>query len=165
VVAGTLQAYSRGWKQYVDPVASDPFDTLTNRLARRELSRVELDRKLKTYHPELSQSESDELLDRLIELNLQSDMRFAEMLIRSRLFRGQGRHRIEQELKQHGIEPGDVAHLFDEAEDSESDRCVAALEKWLRGKKDPTRDKALRFLASRGFNFSDATEAVDTIFR
>jgi len=146
-------------------VASDPFDTLITRLARREHSRVELDRKLKTYHPELLQPERNQLLDRLVELNLQCDLRFAEMLIRSRLFRGQGRRRIEQELAQHGIDPRDVSHFFDEAEDSESDRCLAALEKWMRSKKDPTRDKALRFLASRGFNFSDATEAVDTIFR
>jgi len=146
-------------------VASDPFDTLVSRLARREDSRVELDRKLKTYHPEPSLPERNKLLDRLIELNLQSDTRFAEMLIRSRLFRGQGRRRIEQELAQHAIDARDVSHHFDDAEGSESERCVAALEKWMRSKKDPTRDKALRFLASRGFNFSDATEAVDAIFR
>ena len=146
-------------------MASDPFDTLINRLARREHSRVELDRKLKTYHPELSQTERNQLLDRLVELNLQSDMRFAEMLIRSRLFHGQGRRRVEQELTQHAIDPSEVSHLFDESERSEADRCLAAREKWMRSKKDPTRDKALRFLASRGFNFSDATEAVDAIFR
>ena len=146
-------------------MASDPFDTLINRLARREHSRVELDRKLKTYHPELSQTERNQLLDRLVELNLQSDMRFAEMLIRSRLFRGQGRRRVEQELAQHAIDRSEVSHFFDESEGSEADRCLAALEKWMRSRKDPTRDKALRFLASRGFNFSDATEAVDAIFR
>ncbi len=146
-------------------MASDPFDTLINRLARREHSRVELDRKLKTFHPKLPQPERNELLDRLVELNLQSDLRFAEMLIRSRLFRGQGRRRIERELTHHAIDPHNVSHLFDQAEDTESDRCLAALKKWMRGKKDPTRDKALRFLASRGFNFSDATEAVDAIFR
>ena len=146
-------------------MASDPFDSMINRLARREHSRVELDRKLKTIHPELEQSDRSTLLDRLIELNLQSDARFAEMLIRSRLQRGQGRRRIEQELSLHAIDPKDVAHHFDEADENESVRCHAALEKWMRGKKDPTRDKALRFLASRGFNFSDATEAVDAIFR
>ena len=136
-----------------------------NRLARREYSRVELDRKLRTFHPELPQRARIELLDRLVALNLQSDLRFAEMLIRSRLFHGQGRRRIEQELTQHAIDPHDVSHFFDQAEDSEFDRCLAALMKWMRGKKKPTRDKALRFLASRGFNFSDATEAVDAIFR
>ena len=146
-------------------MANKPFDSLINRLARREHSRVELDRKLQTVHPELSQEERVQLLDRLVELNLQSDTRFAEMLIRSRLQRGQGRRRIEQELAQHAIDVGEVAEHFDEADVSESERCYAALEKWMRSKKDPNREKALRFLASRGFNFSDATEAVNEIFR
>lgn len=146
-------------------MANNPFDSLINRLARREHSRVELDRKLKTLHPELSQKERVQLLDRLVELNLQSDLRFAEMLIRCRLQRGQGRRRIEQELKQHAIVIRDVAEHFDEADVSESKRCYAALEKWARSNKDPNREKAFRFLASRGFNFSDATEAVNAIFR
>ena len=63
-------------------MAVDPQDTLTASLANREHSRVELDRKLQSRHPALSQSERKVLLDRLIELNLQSDERFAEMLIR-----------------------------------------------------------------------------------
>jgi SOS response regulatory protein OraA/RecX len=87
------------------------------------------------------------------------------MLIRSRLQRGQGRRRIEQELAQHAIDVGEVAEHFDEGDVSESERCYAALEKWMRSKKDPNREKAFRFLASRGFNFSDATEAVNAIFR
>ena len=146
-------------------MANKPFDSLINRLSRREHSRVELDRKLQTVHPELSQEERVQLLDRLVELNLQSDTRFAEMLIRSRLQRGQGRRRIEQELAQHAIDVGEVAEHFDEGDVSESERCYAALEKWMRSKKDPNREKAFRFLASRGFNFSDATEAVNEIFR
>ena len=146
-------------------MAADPYETLTASLANREHSRVELDRKLQNRHPALSRSEREVLLDRLIELNLQSDERFAEMLIRSRLQRGQGRRRIEQELGSHLIDVTGVAHHFDEADQSESDRCHAVLEKWIRSKKDPTRDKALRFLATRGFNFSDATEAVKAIFR
>jgi regulatory protein len=146
-------------------VANKPFDSLINRLARREHSRVELNRQLKALHPELSQVERVELLDRLVELNVQSDARFAEMLIRSRLQRGQGRRRIEQELAHHAIDVGDIAEHFDDADVSESERCFAALEKWMRSKKDPNREKAFRFLASRGFNFSDATEAVNAIFR
>ncbi|MBU25162.1 MAG: hypothetical protein CMD99_03940 [Gammaproteobacteria bacterium] len=146
-------------------VAANPYDTLIASLANREHSRVELDRKLQNRYPALSRTEREVLLDRLIELNLQSDRRFAEMLIRSRLQRGQGRRRIEKELGSHLIDGRNVAQYFDEADQSESDRCCAALEKWIRGKKNPTRDKALRFLATRGFNFSDATEAVKAIFR
>jgi regulatory protein len=146
-------------------VAADPYETLIASLANREHSRVELDRKLQNRHSALSRTQREVLLDRLIKLNLQSDVRFAEMLIRSRLQRGQGRRRIEQELGSHLIDVGSVAHHFDEADQSESNRCHAVLEKWIRGKKEPTRAKALRFLATRGFNFSDATEAVDAIFR
>lgn len=146
-------------------MAADPYETLIASLANREHSRFELDRKLQNRHPTLSRAERAVLLDNLIKLNLQSDVRFAEMLIRSRLQRGQGRRRIEQELGSHLIHVGTVAHHFDEADQSESDRCHAALEKWIRGKKYPTRDKALRFLATRGFNFSDAIEAVNAIFR
>ena len=94
-------------------MAADPYDTLTASLANREHSRVELDRKLQSRHPALSRSEREVLLDRLIELNLQSDERFAEMLIRSRLQRGQGRSRIEQELGSHLIDVTGVAHHFD----------------------------------------------------
>ena len=152
------------WTDIADKIRNTPIETYTASLS--SLSSKELKKRLKNRDVDTSYCvERKELLDRLMELNLQSDLRFAEMLIRSRLFRGQGRRRIEQELRQHAIDPHDVSRFFDQAEDTESGRCLAALEKWMRGKKDPTRDKALRFLASRGFNFSDATEAVDAIFR
>ena len=105
------------------------------------------------------------LLDRLLGLNYQSDERFAEMLIRSRLARGQGSLRIQQELATHSIDASEFKHCFDNADENESDRCYTVLAKWVREKKDPTREKALVFLKSRGFNFSDATEAVKAIFR
>mgnify|MGYP000411983194 CR=1 FL=1 len=62
------------------------------------------------------------------------------------------------------IDASDVSDLWADG-DSEAERCQAALEKWMRGKAEPDRAKALRFLASRGFEFSDATEAVKAIFR
>ena len=146
-------------------MAKKPFDTLIKSLARREHSRAELSRKLKTLHADLSVLERANLLDRLLELNYQSDQRFAEMLIRSRLARGQGSLRIQQELSTHSIDGAEFKYCFDNADESEYDRCRRALTKWVRVKKDPTREKALLFLKSRGFNFSDATEAVKAIFR
>jgi regulatory protein len=149
-------------------VASDPFDSAELIVWPAESTRGSNSIvNFKTYHPELSSSqERNKLLDRLIELNLQSDTRFAEMLIRSRLFRAVRVDGVlSKSLRNMRLMLRDVSHHFDDAEGSESERCVAALEKWMRSKKDPTRDKALRFLASRGFNFSDATEAVNAIFR
>ena len=145
-------------------MAAEPKDTLINALTRREHSVVELDRKLAQHHPDLLAAERLSLIRELTTLGYQSDDRFAEMLIRSRLLKGHGRRRIEAELQTHGIDPESVSLHFEEVEESEYDRAVQALAKWSRGKPSASREQAFRFLAGRGFQFSDATEAVKTIF-
>jgi regulatory protein len=144
-------------------VAADPKNTLIESLVRREHSWAELDRKLRNKHPELSLIERLSLLNWLITERLQSDERFSEALVRSRLNRGWGLRRIELELQTHGIDSSRIDDWLGCDVASEQDRATEVLRKWLRSKKDPARDKALRFLASRGFSFSDATEAVDSI--
>lgn len=146
-------------------MATEPYDACIRWLTRREHSRVELTRKLAERFPDAPADTLQAVLDRLVEQGLQSDHRFAEMLIRTRVHQGQGRLKIMRELATHHIDAENVAGLWVETEHSEVERCQAALEKWLRGKAEPSREKALRFLASRGFEFSDATEAVKTIFR
>lgn len=146
-------------------MAAEPKDTLINALTRREHSVVELDRKLAQNHPELVASERRTLIQELTTLGYQSDARFAEMLVRSRLQKGHGRRRIEAELNTHGIDAESASVCFEELEEGERDRAIQALAKWSRSKQAPTREQALRFLAGRGFQFSDATEAVDAIFR
>ncbi len=145
-------------------MAAEPKDTLLYALTRREHSVSELLKKLAQKHPELSRTEARDLVRSLTDAGLQSDSRFAEMLVRSRLGRGHGRRRIEQELSLHDIDPDTVAFCFDEMADDESDRALEALEKWARSKTSPSRDQALRFLAGRGFQFSDATKAIRTFF-
>jgi regulatory protein len=145
-------------------VTTEPYDACIRWLTRREHSRVELRRKLADRFPETPTETIETVLDRLVEHGLQSDDRFAEMLIRTRIHQGQGRLKIVRELATHHIELTDLSDYWT-AEHSEVERCQAVLEKWLRGKAAPTPAKALRFLASRGFEFSDATEAVNAIFR
>ena len=145
-------------------MTTEPYDACIRWLTRREHSRVELARKLADRFADVSTDTVDEVLDRLVEQGLQSDHRFAEMLIRTRLHQGQGRLKIIRELATHQIDASDVSDLWADG-DSEAERCQAVLEKWMRGKAEPDRAKALRFLASRGFEFSDATEAVKAIFR
>ena len=146
-------------------MATDPVDACLRWLTRREHSRVELTRKLNTRFPELSKAEIKALLDDLGERGLQSDQRFAEMLMRTRVHQGHGRSRIARELATHQIGSDETQALWEPHADDESLRCQEALHKWMRGKAHPTREKALRFLASRGFEFSDASEAVEVIFR
>lgn len=75
--------------------------TALNLLARREHSKFELKRKLLERNYEAS--EIDEILEALEKEGLQSDVRFAECYIRSRIRSGFGPLRIRNELQVRGI--------------------------------------------------------------
>lgn len=143
----------------------DPLTKIIKSLARREHSRYELDQKLVRDFPDLTAFMRLKILDQLKSQNLQSDERFTEMFVRSRLRRGHGRLRIEKELESHGINSGYVERYLSDTNVNDVDRAIDVLEKWVRGKTDPTRVKAYRFLVGRGFSFSHAKEAVNVIFR
>lgn len=72
-----------------------------NYLSRREYSRRELQQKL---HDKACNN-TEALLEHLQNTGLQSDERFTESIIRSRLRRGQGSKKILHELQQHDIDP------------------------------------------------------------
>jgi regulatory protein len=80
-------------------------------LARREHSRHQLRRKLKDR--DWCHEEVEELLDRLEEEGLQSDLRFAQAFARSRVERGYGPVRIRSELGQRGVDRGLAAQVVD----------------------------------------------------
>ena len=70
-------------------------------LSRREHSQRELKRKLDRSG--YDGSEAEQALERLQQQSFQSDARFAELLVRSRVAQGQGPRRIRAELRTHGI--------------------------------------------------------------
>ena len=70
-------------------------------MARREHSRLELQRKLKARGHDAA--EVSGVLDELAERHLQSDERYVEVYVRSRAARGYGPQRIALELKQRGL--------------------------------------------------------------
>jgi regulatory protein len=70
-------------------------------LARREHSSSELRAKLLAKG--FPQAEVDAALERLAAQGLQSDQRFAEALVRSRVQAGQGPARLRMELARHGV--------------------------------------------------------------
>ena len=121
-------------------------------LARREHARGELLNKLARFgfEPEVAA----DAIEGLIEDGLQSDERFAEAFVRSRINQGKGPGRIRADLNQRGI----AAALVDEAL-AESGQDWFALAREVRLKKFgaacPTdfKEKArqIRFLRSRGF--------------
>jgi regulatory protein len=82
-------------------------------LARREHSRAELARKLEERG--VPAELAAETLDSLAARRLQSDARYAEVLIASRAGRGQGPVRIRRELAERGVAAAIIDAAFDAA--------------------------------------------------
>ena len=82
------------------------LDSAVRCLGQREHGRQELERKLmaKGHRPELV----GRVLDYLVELDLQSDSRYVEAYMRSRIRKGYGPVKIRQELSSRGIEEDEL---------------------------------------------------------
>lgn len=80
-------------------------------LARREYSRLELYRKLSQKYA--SGTNIQLVLDQLKEQGYQSDDRFTEMFIRSKVHAGNGPFKIKIELREKGICESTVLSAFD----------------------------------------------------
>ncbi|SDN66326.1 regulatory protein RecX [Vreelandella arcis] len=144
-----------------------PRDVAIQLLARREYARAELARKLE--HKAFAAEDIDACLEALVEQGLQSDARFAESFIRSRIHRGQGVIRIKGELRQRGIDQETSAAAFAVVEEREAvDWFELAREALARRFSSPgatpqERAKRERFLASRGFDFDQIRYALSCL--
>ncbi len=147
-----------------DACDATPRDDALRLLSRREYSRLELVERLiaKGHEP----SAIDDCLDDLAERGLQSDARFAESFVRSRIQRGQGPMKIRVELERRGIDREQVSAAFADGEPSgEPDWCVLACEALARRFSSPgdtprERARRERFLAGRGFAFEQVRYAM-----
>lgn len=98
-------------------------------------------------------------LERACSFNIVNDMRYAEVLVRSRLSAGKGRRGIEAELRALDIDPDTVEGWHEEPTDkSEIDRALAILTKRPPTAKNK-RDAAYRRLVSKGYSSSVAQSA------
>jgi len=124
-------------------------------LARREQSRNELQRKLDIKAVENGwRVDLETLLDDLYRLGLQSDLRFCEMLVRSKANAGYGPSRIYQWGHQYGLDR-DLVHQqlleqqfnwFEKALQQKRKHCGRAL-----APSPKERAKQARHLYQRGF--------------
>ncbi|QEA40783.1 regulatory protein RecX [Pistricoccus aurantiacus] len=129
-------------------------------LARREYSRAELAGRLAAKGHD--SREVHECLDDLAARGLQSDARFAESFLRSRLSRGQGALKIRGELQQRGV---DRELIGDTLANTEVDWFALACDTLARrfdSPGDTPRERARRerFLAGRGFDFEQVRHAL-----
>jgi len=123
-------------------------------LARREHSRLELNRKLELKFPARS-AQVAKALDRLEQQGLLSDRRFAEAFVRAGLARGQGPWRMRAELCQRGIAGDLIDAVIDGAGIDWRDLAVQVLAKKFGA--SPAADfrektRRMRFLQQRGFS-------------
>ncbi|WP_136255606.1 regulatory protein RecX [Onishia niordana] len=137
-----------------------PRDDAIRLLARREHSRHELESRLATKGHDVTEVAT--CLDDLAEQGLQSDVRFAEHFVRSRVQRGQGPRKVRAELDQRGAARETVDEALTEAE---VDWCRLAAETLARrfsgpGETPKERAKRERFLAGRGFDFDQLKYAL-----
>lgn len=120
-------------------------------LARREHSRHQLEKKLT-----LKQYTADEIaaaLNRLIEQDLQSDLRFCRSFIEHRYQHGYGPLRIEQDLVQSGIDRAIIADGLQAYQLRWSDGLFELAQRKFSGPAldAKTYQKRYRFLLNRGF--------------
>lgn len=132
-------------------------------LARREISRLELKRKLAPYAE--SEDEIDALLAELSDRNWQSDERYAEAYVHSKSQR-YGRRRLQHSLAAQGIDRDTIAALLPDT-DSEQERAAGVIRKKFSAPPASAADKQkyLRFLLYRGFDSSTALKALKTAWQ
>jgi len=147
------------------------FDRALRCLGQREHSLVELVTKLRGKG--VNQATTSLAVDDLRGRGLQSDTRFAESFVRSRLGRGHGPVRIRQELSARGVDDEVADEAMDEAVLASGDDCsgdnsgdnsggdkwtaraAAARSRKFGSEKPVDRDdwnRQARFLARRGFS-------------
>ena len=132
-------------------------------LARREHARSELERKLA-----LAGFDADvtaDVLQQLADEGLQSDRRFVESFVQSRINQGKGPLRIHADLGQRGIATGMIDDVLEEAGED-----WYALAKETRARKFgpsqpeefPEKARQMRFLQYRGFEPDQIQAAVSS---
>ena len=130
-------------------------------LARREHGRAELLNKVCSFG--FYADAADAAVAQLTQDNLQSDERFVEAFISSRINQGKGPLKIRADLRGRGIGDGVVENGLEEAG---QDWYAAAREVRLKkfGSELPTdfneKARQMRFLQSRGFDSDQIQAAV-----
>lgn len=133
-------------------------------LARREHGRVELAAKLEAagFDPTVT----DAAIERLVDDGLQSDARYVEAFVRSRIEQGKGPMRIRADLRARGVEDRLIeGGLADCGEDWTALARQVRLKKFGSDTPRAFSDKArqMRFLESRGFEGDQIRAAVSAM--
>lgn len=119
-------------------------------LARQEISRSELARKLRPFASE--DDDLQALLDELAAHHWQSDERYAEIYVNSKSCQ-HGNLRLQQNLKQKGIDPAVIQDYLPD-KSAQIINAIAILQKKYHAAPSNLKEKhkQMHFLAYRGFS-------------
>lgn len=141
---------------------SEVRDIALRYLGRREYAVQELRQRLQQRGADSSLV--DTVIDDLVETNLLSDERFAEMYVRMRVRLLFGPRKIRAELRGRGIADQLAARYMPAGEETWFDAATQWAEKKCRGEMDyAERARVYRSLMSRGFTHEQANVAIDRI--
>lgn len=141
------------------------YDVAVGLLARREQAQSELRRKLNQKG--FGADDIAVTLEKLLALDLQSDARYAEMIVRTKTQAGYGTRYIRQYLGQKGIaEPVVNLAITSEsaaAEDKASSLIALIIKRGDNLSEEKERARCVRYLARRGFDFDEIYAAIERV--
>jgi SOS response regulatory protein OraA/RecX len=152
-------------------VKRTPLEIAAAMLSVRPLSRAELKRKL--HDKDLTWETAEQTVSECERLGFINDPDTAESYVRSMRNRGDGSRKIKMKLRLRGFKKDDVEQAFlKDDESSERNETEVALQLLNRRKAALEREtdllkrknKALRILASKGFQPDAAFQALDQFF-
>lgn len=114
-----------------------------------------------------SDEETSEVCDYIEEVGLVDDDLYVKFFVEDSFrIKNKGARKIVYELKQRGIDDDKIEEAMEEASDMEYEALKEAYERKLEATKSETdphkrKNKIIRFLISRGFDYSDIKDIVD----
>ncbi len=131
-------------------------------LVRREYSQKELSQKLNIngFHSDVI----DDCLDFIKKENYQSDLRYAEMIINTRINQRYGLKKIKLELQQQSINPDIVNSLLNKFEDTWLENAEFLIRKKAKDKNlsdNKVLNKIKNFLLYRGYDYDTIKTAIN----
>lgn len=121
---------------------------------------------------EVPENDRGKVLARLVEMRFIDDSRYAAAYVREKSgLSGWGVHKIRAGLRAKGIDARIIEEALTQLPDKEAgnERLRELLQRKLKGIKGGTpyevKGKLLRFGLSRGYDYGDVTDVIDTVMR
>lgn len=138
-------------------MSAQAINYLINLLARRDYSEYEIRHKMQLKG--FSDNDIDQALYHCQQRNWQSDYRFCENYLLSRVRKGYGLKRIQQELRLKGINHQILSQVLEEQDFNWQELAIACLEKkfpdYAKVNDLKLKQKIWRYMSNHGFETDD----------